>query len=288
MSADEAPAAAPGGPDIGPSARPAAAPPAAAPPAAVPREAGPVPGHGLAGKRVLVTGGTRGIGRATALAFAAAGARLVVAHRTTGQDARTLADALRASGAEHHLVRADVSTQDGAARLAEACGAQLAGLDVLVNNVGVDGHSKFADLEEAEWHRLMDSNVTSAYLVSRAVLGLLADGASVINVGASVALRGRPFGVHYSASKAALVGFGRALCKEVGARGIRVNTVAPGVTETGPDGGSLPPRLAERLAALTALGRLGSPADVAGAVLYLAGDAARYVTGATITVDGGI
>ncbi len=245
------------------------------------------PGPGLAGKRVLVTGGTRGIGRATALAFAAAGSRLVVAHRTTGEDARTLADELSASGAEHHLVRADVSTKEGAERLAEACGTRLEGLDVLVNNVGVDGHSKFADLDEAEWHRLIDSNVTSAYLVTRATLDLLADGASVINVGASVALRGRAFGVHYSASKAALVGFGRALCKEVGARGIRVNTVAPGVTETEP-GGGLPPQLVERLAGMTALGRLGSPADVAGAVLYLAGDASRYVTGATITVDGGI
>lgn len=240
---------------------------------------------GLAGKRVLVTGGTRGIGRATALAFAAAGARVCVVHRGDGE----AADALRGELTEprHRTVRADVTSAGGATLVAEACRDHLGGLDVLVNNVGVDGHAKFADLDETEWHRLIDHNVTSAYLVTRAVLELLEDGASVVNVGASVALRGRAFGVHYSASKAALVGFGRALCKELGPRGIRVNTVAPGVTETEP-GGGLPPQLVERIAGMTALGRLGSPEDVAGAVLYLAGDSSRYVTGATITVDGGI
>jgi 3-oxoacyl-[acyl-carrier protein] reductase len=109
----------------------------------------------------------------------------------------------------------------------------------------------------------------------------------VVNVGASVALRGRPLGVHYSASKAALVGFTRALAKELGGRGVRVNTVAPGVTETEP-GAGLPAPVAERIAGMTALGRLGRPEDVAGAVLYLAGDAAAYVTGVTLDVDGGI
>ncbi|MEW2220397.1 SDR family oxidoreductase [Streptomyces sp. NPDC006990] len=250
---------------------------------------GVLPGPGLAGKRVLVTGGTRGIGRTTALAFAEAGARTVVAYRTTGDDAHSLTAALAARGDGHHLVAADVTDGQDAARLAEECRTHLGGLDVLVNNVGVDGHSKFADLDEAEWHRLMDSNVTSAYLVTRAVHDLLADGASIVNVGASVALRGRPLGTHYSASKAALVGFGRALSKEVGDRGIRVNTVAPGVTATEDEpAAGLPPQLVERLAGMTALGRLGTAADVAGAVLYLAGDTARYVTGATLTVDGGI
>ncbi|CAM3397023.1 SDR family oxidoreductase [Streptomyces albus] len=247
-----------------------------------------VPAAPLAGKRVLLTGGTRGIGRATALALARAGARLVVAHRTEHDGVRTLTGELAGHGPDHRLVRADVTRADDAARLAAVCEEHLGGLDVLVNNVGVDGHSKLADLAEDEWHRLLDANVTSAYLVTRAVLGLLADGASIVNVGASVALRGRPFGTHYSASKAALIGFGRALCKEVGERGIRVNTVAPGVTADDEPGAGPAPPVAERLAALTALGRLGTPADVAGAVLYLAGDTSRYVTGATITVDGGI
>ncbi|QNP75679.1 SDR family oxidoreductase [Streptomyces roseirectus] len=236
---------------------------------------------------MVVTGGTRGIGRATALAFARAGARLVVAHRTDGEPVRTLTSELKELGDDHALVRADLTTGEGARRLADAVRDRLGGADVLVNNVGVDGHAKFEDLAEAEWRRVMDHNATSAYLVTHALVGLLADGGSVVNVGASVALRGRPLGAHYSASKAALIGFTRALAKELGGRGIRVNTVAPGVTETEP-GAGLPPAVAQRIAGLTALGRLGRPEDVAGAVLYLAGETASYVTGATLEVDGGI
>ncbi|HEY8986912.1 MAG TPA: SDR family oxidoreductase [Streptomyces sp.] len=241
---------------------------------------------GFDGARVVVTGGTRGIGRAIALAFAGAGARLVVVHRTAGEPVRRLADEL-GDGHGHVFVQADLTRGDGARLLAETVRERLGGVDVLVNNVGVDGHAKFEDLAEEEWRRVMDHNATSAYLVTNALVGLVTDGGSVVNVGASVALRGRPLGVHYSASKAALVGFTRALAKELGGRGIRVNTVAPGVTETEP-GAGLPPALASRLAGLTALGRLGRPEDVAGAVLYLAGASASYVTGVTLEVDGGI
>ncbi|MEV2255287.1 SDR family oxidoreductase [Streptomyces sp. NPDC050147] len=245
------------------------------------------PGCGLAGKRVLVTGGTRGIGRATALAFARAGARLVVVHRTDGEASKTLQAQLAESGTEFAFVQADVTTGEGAQAAAAVVREQFQGLDVLVNNVGVDGHVPFEQLAEDEWHRVLNHNTTSAYLVTKSLVGLLAPRASVVNIGASVALRGRPLGVHYSASKAALIGFTRALAKELGTRGIRVNTVAPGVTETEP-GGGLPPHLIERLTALTALGRLGTCDDVAGAVLYLAGDSSAYVSGTTIEVDGGI
>ncbi|MFD5587558.1 MULTISPECIES: SDR family NAD(P)-dependent oxidoreductase [unclassified Streptomyces] len=239
------------------------------------------------GRRVLVTGGTRGIGRATVLAFARTGARLVVAHRGDGESADRLRAELTDLGADFTLVAADLTGAEGAGRLADAVREHLGGLDVLVNNLGVDGHVPFEKLTEDEWHRVLGHNTTSAYLVTQAVLDLLADGGSVVTIGASVALRGRPLGVHYSTSKAALVGFTRALAKELGSRGIRVNLVAPGVTETEP-GAGLPPQLVARLTAATALGRLGRPEDVAGAVLYLAGDAATYVTGTTIEVDGGI
>ncbi|MET7456649.1 SDR family oxidoreductase [Streptomyces sp. NPDC005574] len=247
----------------------------------------PVPDDPPAGRRVLVTGGTRGIGRATALAFARTGARLAVAHRGDGEAADRLTRELTELGADFTLVAADLTGPAGAERLADAVLGRFGGLDVLVNNLGVDGHVPFEKLSEDEWHRVLDHNTTSAYLVTRAVLDLLGEGASVVNIGASVALRGRPLGVHYSTSKAALVGFTRALAKELGGRGIRVNLVAPGVTETEP-GAGLPPQLVARLTALTALGRLGRPEDVAGAVLYLAGDSAAYVTGTTIEVDGGI
>lgn len=245
---------------------------------------------GFAGKRVVVTGATRGIGRATALAFARSGARLVVSYRSDGELAKELGAELEQLGAEFELVQADLTTREGAELLAAAATERFGGVDVLVNNLGVDGHVPFGKLSEAEWHRVLDHNTTSAYLVTQAVLETMGDsaaGGAIVNIGASVALRGRQLGVHYSTSKAALVGFTRALAKELGPRGIRVNLVAPGVTETEP-GGGMPAPLVAKLTALTALGRLGQPQDVAGAVLYLAGDSASYVTGTTIEVDGGI
>jgi 3-oxoacyl-[acyl-carrier protein] reductase len=243
--------------------------------------------QGLDGKRVLVTGGTKGIGLATVLAFARAGARVVTCGRADREAAASLERELKRLGDEHRVVLADVTDPDDVTRLVEASRAALGGLDVLVNNVGVDGVVPFEELSPAEWQRVIEHNTTATYLVTRATLGLLADGASVVNIGSSVALRGRANGVHYTTSKAALIGFTRALCKEVGPRGIRVNAVAPGLTETEP-GAGLPPQALERIVGMTALGRICQPEDVAGAVLFLAGDTSRYITGTTLNVDGGV
>ncbi len=243
--------------------------------------------QGLSGKRVLLTGGSKGIGRVTALAFADAGATVVAGHRTDDEDAQSLSREFKERGAGHRVVRADVTTRTGAEALASAARDALGGLDVLVNNVGVDGAVPFGELPEVEWHRVFDHNVTSAYLVTQAVLGLLGSGASVVNVGSSVALRGRAGGVHYSASKTALTGFTRALAKDLGSEGIRVNLVAPGLTETEP-GAGLPAPVLDRIKAMTALGRLCGPEDVAGAVLFLSGDTSRCISGTTLNVDGGI
>ncbi|WP_410601156.1 SDR family NAD(P)-dependent oxidoreductase [Amycolatopsis sp. lyj-90] len=243
--------------------------------------------NGLSRKRVLVTGGSRGIGRAITLAFARDGAHVVACHREPSEEAAGLTRELKELSDRNRVVQADLTTSAGAQRLAGATQETLGGLDVLVNNVGVDGMVPFDRLGEDEWRRVMEHNVTTAYLVTHASLGLLTDGASIVNVGASVALRGRPGGVHYTASKAALIGLTRGLCKDLGSRGIRVNLVAPGLTETEPDAG-LPPQLVERMVGMTALGRLCQPDDVAGAVLFLAGENSRYVTGTTLTVDGGV
>jgi 3-oxoacyl-[acyl-carrier protein] reductase len=242
----------------------------------------------LVGKRVLVTGGTRGIGRAAVLAFARSGARVVACHHSPGDAADTLAAELKTISGEHLVIQADVTDRTSVRQLADTCSAHLGGLDVLVNNVGVDGHRPFGAIDDAEWHRVMNHNLTSAYLVTQAVLGQLADGGSIVNVGASVALRGRPNSVHYTTSKAALVGFGRALCKELGPRGIRVNTVAPGMTVSGQEGPGVPPPVAEQILRSIALGRFGTVDDVAGAVLFLAGDTSRFISGVTIEVDGGV
>lgn len=243
--------------------------------------------QGLRGKRVLVTGGTRGIGRATVLAFAQAGAHVLACHHSEGEGADSLARRLKELGDRSRVVKADVTDPADTERLAGVVESELGELDVLVNNVGVDGAAPFGKIPGEEWRRLLDHNVTSAYLVTQSMLPLLADGASVVNIGASAAQRGRMNGVHYSASKTALIGFTRALCKELGARGIRVNLVAPGLTETEPGAGP-PPRVVEQVVSMTPLGRLCRPGDVAGAVLFLAGDTSRYISGVTLNVDGGI
>lgn len=240
--------------------------------------------QGLVGKRVLLTGGTKGIGRATVTAFAAAGATVVTCGRAASADADSLAAEI---GDRHRVLIADLTDREEVAQLVKSAQEHLGGIDVLVNNVGVDGAVLFGELDEDEWHRVLEHNVTVTYRVSRAALPVMDDGGSIINVGSSVALRGRVAGVHYTASKAALIGFTRALCKEVGPRGIRVNSVAPGLTETEP-GAGLPPQAVERIVGMTALGRICQPDDVAGAVLFLAGDTSRYISGATLNIDGGV
>jgi 3-oxoacyl-[acyl-carrier protein] reductase len=241
--------------------------------------------QGLSGKRVVVTGGTRGIGRAVVLAFARAGAQVTTCYRDEGPAVRELASQLKEIGPDHLLVRADVTRRADVVAFAQAVRAQFGQVDVLVNNVGVDGHVWLRELDEDEWHRVVDHNLTATYLVIKGLLESLADGASVINLGSSAALRGRVPGVHYTASKAALIGLTRGLCKELGPRSIRVNTIAPGLTGPVDD---LPPEVVTRIAGMTALGRICEADDVAGAVLFLAGDTSRYISGATLNVDGGI
>ncbi|WP_131737015.1 SDR family NAD(P)-dependent oxidoreductase [Actinomadura roseirufa] len=242
---------------------------------------------GLAGKRVLVTGGTRGIGRETVLSFARSGARVVACHRTPGEDAASLARELKALGEDHRVVQADVTDGEQVAALAAACREALGGLDVVVNNVGVDARSPLPELTAQEFTRVLEVNLTSSFSVIQAALPLLSDRGSIISIGAVAGYRGRPESAHYGASKTALTGLTRSLAKEVGKRGIRVNIVAPGVIVTEPGGGP-PPPVADIIRGMTALGALGANEDVAAAVLFLASDAAKYITGATINVDGGI
>jgi NAD(P)-dependent dehydrogenase (short-subunit alcohol dehydrogenase family) len=241
--------------------------------------------HELSGRRVLVTGGTRGIGRAIVLDLARAGAAVVTCARTTGEDAASLEAELKEIGATFRVVPADVTDPADVRRLIEECEAALGGLDVVVNNAGRDGQARFEDLAVQDWQALLDADLTSVFLVSQASLRLLAPGASIVNVGAGVALRGLPGRTHYTAAKAAVLGLSRSMCKELGPKGIRVNVVAPGMIQTDPAEAH---PMAARVRGMTALGRFGTPAEVAGAVRYLAGAGSAYVSGAVLNVDGGI
>lgn len=246
---------------------------------------------GLNGKKALVTGGTRGVGRGIALALAGAGCDVLTCHQNDSEAVTSLQAALKETGGDHHVTRADVSDPDGVAALLGEARDRWGRLDVVVNNAGAISHIPYAELPLAEWRRIVDTNLTGVHLVTQAALPLLGEGSSVISIGSKAVEAGIPLRSHYTATKAALVGLNRSLAKEFGPRGIRFNVVALGVIETEnlhkmpEDQQKL---MIERYSAKTALGRLGTPDEVAGAVLWLACDLSRYVTGATIGVDGGI
>lgn len=234
---------------------------------------------GHRGRRALVTGATRGVGRAVVQRLAAEGARVVGCHRTTGFDAAGLAEEL---GPDHRLVVADVSDPDSVAELVRAAVDHLGGLDLVVNNVGHDDRASVEELSAERWQSMIDTNLGSAFHVVHRAVDALAPGASIVNVGASAATRGRPHAAHYVAAKAGMHGLTLALAKELGPRGISVNTVAPGVI----DDEHLPPPLRERLTGLTPMGRLASPDDVAAAVLAISRPELRFLSGNLLAVDG--
>jgi 3-oxoacyl-[acyl-carrier protein] reductase len=242
---------------------------------------------GLDGKKVLLTGWTKGIGRGIALAFAQAGADVLTCSRTADEAAHSLATELKEIGGEHRVVEADVSDPAGVEALIEEARTGFGRVDVLVHNAGAISHIPFAQLSTTDWDRVIGTNLTAAYLLVQGALPLLSAGSSVINIGSRSAMVGIPLRAHYTASKAGLVGLTRSLAKELGPdRKIRVNIVAPGVIE--PENEPLPEAVVAKYTKLTALGRLGRPHEIAGAVLFLASDLSSYVTGETINVDGGI
>ncbi len=238
------------------------------------------------GKRILVTGGTRGLGRAITVGFARAGGSVVACHRQDGEAVESLARELKEIGGDHHVVKADVTVPADVARLVDECKVRLGQLDVVVHNAGAISHVPFADLPLEEWRRIIDTNLTGAFLVAQKALPLLPSGASIVFVGSKVANVGVPLRAHYTAAKAGLVGLTRSLCKELGPRGIRVNVVAPGVVET-EEAAKLPPEQYRRYQSLASLGRLGRPDEIAAAVLFVASDEASFLTGETVNVDGG-
>lgn len=239
----------------------------------------------MRGKKALVTGGTRGIGRAIVEALADAGADVITCYGHDEEAAESLRRRLDKTAGDHLVTRADVSDEAAVRALAEECRERFGGLDLVVNNAGSISHVPFAELPAEEWRRVVDSNLTAAFLVTQAVLPLLGEGGSVINVGSRVATVGIPLRAHYTAAKAGLIGLTRSLAKELGPRGIRVNLIAPGPIETEAE---VPAEVRQRYQKMIALGRLGRPEDIARVVLFLGSDLAAFVNGETINVDGGI
>lgn len=237
------------------------------------------------GKKALVTGGTRGIGRAIVTQLAVAGAEVVACSRHEDEAAHSLTRELKDLGGAHHVVQADVTKGEDIHRLIELTRDAFGSLDIVVHNAGAISHLPFAELSGAEWQRVVDTSLGAAARLTQGVLPILGRGASVIYIGSRVATIGAPLRAHYTAAKAGLIGLSRSLAKELGPRGVRVNVVAPGPVDTGEP---MAPEVRQHYERLIPLGRLGRPAEVAAVVVFLASDQASLVNGETINVDGGI
>jgi 3-oxoacyl-[acyl-carrier protein] reductase len=234
----------------------------------------------LDGKTALVTGASRGIGRAIAAELARAGASVVVGYRSGQEEGEALA---REIGGR--AVQADVSVPEEAARLVEEAGD----LDILVNNAGLTRDGVLARMSDDDWRAVLETNLSSVFYMCRAVTrGMMKRrSGSIVNVSSIVGVRGNWGQTNYAASKAGIIGFTKSLAQELGSRGVRANVVAPGYIKTQLTD-VIPEEARAKMLDLTPLGRLGEPEHVAGAVRFLCSDEASFITGGVLLVDGGL
>jgi 3-oxoacyl-[acyl-carrier protein] reductase len=239
-----------------------------------------MPFASLEGKSALVTGASKGIGRAVAQSLAEAGATVVLGYRSGAEEAEALAAELGG-----RAVQADVSDADEAKRLVEEAGD----IDILVNNAGVTRDGLIARMPDDDWRTVLETNLSSVFYTCRAVARPMMKrrAGAIVNVSSIVGVHGNPGQTNYSASKAGIIGFTKALARELGPRGVRANVVAPGYVKTQLTN-VLPEELQQAMLDNTPLGRLGDPEDVAGAVRFLCSDEAAFITGEVLLVDGGL
>ncbi len=239
-------------------------------------------------KTVLITGSSRGIGRATAVTFAENGYNVAINYNKSSEAAENLCYELERYGVKAKAFRADVADKFAVNEIVKQIEADFGRISVLVNNAGIAEQTLFSDITEEMWDRMFDVNVKGAYNCTQAVLPHMIHNkyGRIINVSSMWGISGASCEVHYSASKAALIGFTKALAKEVGLSGITVNCVAPGVIATEMNG-HLSDDIIEELKNETPLNRIGTPEDAAEAIFFLASDKSSFITGQTLSVDGG-
>ena len=234
----------------------------------------------LEGRTALVTGGSRGIGRAIAAELARAGASVVVGYRSGADEAEELAKEIGG-----RALQADVSSAADAQRLVEEAGD----LDILVNNAGLTRDGLLARMSDDDWREVIETNLSSVFYTCRAVTRPMMKkrAGAIVNVSSIVGLHGNFGQTNYAASKAGIIGFTKSLARELGSRGVRANVVAPGYVKTRLTN-EIPEEGRALMLANTPLGRLGDPDDVAGAVRFLCSDEASFITGEVLLVDGGL
>ncbi len=244
----------------------------------------------LSGRTAIVTGASGGIGAGIARRFAEAGANVVCHYNSNREAAEQVVAAIGQAGGKAVAMQADISGEAGAAKLVADAAARFGGLDILINNAGQQPVKALAEVSEAEWNAMMAANAAGPFLLVRAMVAALREagrGGSVVNIASIEGHHPAPWHGHYATSKAALLMFTKAAALEFGEFGIRVNAVCPGlihrdgIEEGWPEG-------VARWQAAAPLKRLGRPEDIADACLFLASDAARWITGADLVVDGGV
>ena len=234
----------------------------------------------LEGKRALVTGGSRGIGRAVALELGRAGAEVVVGYRVEQGEAEAVA-----SEVGGRAVQADVADPEQARALVEEAGE----IDVLVNNAGTTRDGVLARMLDDDWRTVLETNLSSTFYTCRAAArGMMKRrGGAIVNISSIVGVRGNWGQTNYAASKAGIIGFTKSLARELGSRGVRANVIAPGYVKSALTD-AIPEDARETMLANTPLGRLGDPENVAAAVRFLVSDEASFITGEVLLVDGGL
>ncbi len=249
----------------------------------------PAPPTPLTGRVAVVTGASRGIGKAIALHLADLGAQVVVNYHTQGEAAAAVVQKISAAGGAAEAIAADVASVDDVGRLFERTLSRFQRCDILVNNAGIVRDNLLLRLDAADFDAVVDTNLKGAFLCSKAAVKRMLRQRSgrIVNVSSVVGIYGNPGQTNYAAAKAGLLGLTRALAKEIGSRQITVNAVAPGFIETDITA-KLPDATRTAVLERIPIGRLGSVEDVAGLVGFLCTPAASYITGQVIAIDGGL
>ncbi len=243
----------------------------------------------LSGKRALVTGASRGIGRAIALALAAEGADVAVNYAGSEAAAQEVAEVIRAMGRKAVVIQADVASGEATTAMLDNAVAELGGVDILVNNAGITRDKLLMRLKEEDWDAVLETNLKGVFNCTQAAVKYMMKQRSgnIVNISSVVGLTGNVGQSNYAAAKAGVIGFTMSVAKEVAGRGIRVNAVAPGFIKTDMTS-VLPEKIVGNLLQSIPLQKLGEAEDIAKAVVFLVSDDASYITGQTLHVDGGM